>query len=58
MGKVPNYLLSEVSGKAFIFAGIVAEIIFKAPFYLIVINIGCLFIAVGAELRTYGKRGD
>lgn len=55
MRKVPSYLLSEVSGKVFIFIGIVCEIIFKADFWLIMVTTGSLLISVGAELRTLKK---
>lgn len=55
MSKVPNFLLSEVSGKVFIFLGIVCEVIFKADFWLIMITTGSLMISVGSELRLHRK---
>lgn len=58
MRRVPNFVLSELSGKAFIFVGVVCEIIFRADFWLIIITTGSLLISVGAELRTYHKKGS
>lgn len=57
MKKVSSFLLSEVMGKCLIFCGIIAEIIFRAPVYLIIVTIGSLLISVGAELRTYYRGG-
>ena len=48
-------VFSEVSGKAFILAGIVAETIFRAPVYMELITIGALLIAIGSEVRVLMK---
>lgn len=57
MKKVSSFLLSEVAGKCFIFCGIIAEFIFRAPVYLIIVTTGSLLIFVGVELRHY-KKGE
>lgn len=53
--KISGFLLSEVSGKVFISVGIVCEIIYKAPTYLILVTVGSLLISVGAELRLHKR---